>query len=213
MGDNLNIAEFISKTGIKVTPSQLVGKFVYWIILLLFFVTASDTLGWTVVSNSIRDLINYLPKLFSAIVIFVIGLYIANFVRKALIGLFDSLGVSTGKIVSSFAFYIILVIISLTALKQAGIDTSAITSNVNLIIGGIILAFAVSFGFAARNILGNILSTFYSRNTFKVGQKIELGDIKGEIEKIETVSVTIKTAKGKFVVPSSRLVSENVKVD
>lgn len=177
IAENINMAEIFAKANLKITPSQLVGKFVYWVILLLFFVIASDTLGWTVVSNSISDLISYLPKLFSAIVIFLIGLYIANFIRKALNSVFDTLSVESGRTISSIAFYIILIIISLTALNQAGVDTFAITSNINLIIGGVILAFAIAFGFGAKDILSNILSTFYSKNTFRVGQTIRFGKI------------------------------------
>ena len=210
--ENINAAEFLDKANISISPSHFVGKFVYWIILLIFFVLASDTLGWIVVSESISDLIFYLPKLFSAIVVFVIGLYIANFIKKALLGIFDSLNVTTGKVISSIAFYIIIVIISITALNQAGVDTQIVTSNVNLIIGGVLLAFAVAFGFGAKDILGNILSAFYSRNTFKIGQKIEIGEIKGEIEKIESTSVTIKTDKGIVVIPSGKLVSEKVTI-
>lgn len=159
--DNINAAEYLDKANITISPSHFVGKFVYWIILLIFFVLASDTLGWTVVSESVSDLIFYLPKLFSAIVVFIIGLYIANFIKKALSGIFDSLNVSTGKVISNIAFYIIIVIISITALNQAGVNTKIVTSNVNMIIGGVILAFAVAFGFGAKDILGNILIYSY----------------------------------------------------
>jgi small-conductance mechanosensitive channel len=178
----------------------------------LFFVTASDTLGWTVVSQSISDLIAYIPKLFSGIIIFIIGLYIANFVKKGLKGIFDSLGISSGNVVSDFAFYIILVLITMTALNQAGVDTTVITSNITVILGGIILAFAVSFGLGSRDVLTNILSSFYSRNNFKTGQKIEIQDISGTIVKIDSTSCTVKTEDGKVIIPVSKLLSENVKV-
>ena len=84
LSEKLNTEEVLEKANINMTPSQIVAKFVYWVIILLFFVTASDTLGWNVVSESISDLIVYLPKLFSGVVIFIIGLYIANFVRSGL---------------------------------------------------------------------------------------------------------------------------------
>ncbi|MEQ9426754.1 MAG: hypothetical protein RJQ09_20185 [Cyclobacteriaceae bacterium] len=212
LSEKLNTTEILEKAHININPSQVVSKFVYWIIILLFFVTASDTLGWGVVATSISDLLTYLPKLFSAVIIFVIGLYIANFVRRGLQGIFDSLSVSSGKVVSSVAFYIIAIIITLTALNQAGVDTSIITNNVTIILGGVILSFAVSFGLASKDVLHNILSAFYSRNNFSEGQQIELNGHKGKIEKIDNISVTIVSGNDKTVIPARKLLSEDVKI-
>ncbi|MEQ8417319.1 MAG: mechanosensitive ion channel [Imperialibacter sp.] len=208
--EKINADEMLAKAKITITPSAVVSKFVYWIILLLFFVTASDTLGWIVVSQSIGDLIAYLPKLFSGIIIFLIGLYIANFIRKGLKGIFDSFSVASGSIVSGFAFYVILVIITLTALSQAGIDTTIITSNVTLILGGIMLSFALSFGLGSRDVLANILSSYYTKNNFEAGQSIRIGTSEGEIEKIDNISCVLKTKTGKVVIPVKRLISEEV---
>ncbi|MEQ9146939.1 MAG: mechanosensitive ion channel, partial [Cytophagales bacterium] len=178
-----------------------------------FFVTASDTLGWTVVSTSIGDLLGYLPKLFSAIIIFVIGFYISTMVRKALHGILESLSISSGVMLSSIAFYIILVVITLTALNQAGIDTSIITSNVTLIVGGFLLAFAISFGLGSRDVLANILSSFYAKRNFEIGQKITVKGISGTIEMLDGASCVIKTAKGKTIIPSKYLLTEEVVVE
>ncbi len=210
--EKVQLEGMFDKVKITILPSQLVARFVYWVILLIFFLTASDTLGWAVVSESISDLIAYLPKLFSGIIIFIIGLYIANFIKRALKGVFDSLNVTSGGFISNFAFYIILIIISLTAIKQAGVDTNIITSNISIILGGILLAFAISFGIGSRTVLSNILSAFYTRNKFKSGQTIEIEDITGTIELIDNTSCIIKTKDYRMVIPVSKLLTENVKI-
>lgn len=212
LSEKVNIREILDRINVTTTPSKIIAKFVYWVIILLFFVTASDTLGWFVVSESISDLILYLPKLLSAIVIFVIGFYIANFVRSGIRGVLDSLLVSSGRMISIFAYYLILIVITLTALNQAGVDTTVITSNVTLILGGILLAFAISFGLGSRDVLVNILSAFYTKNNFETGQYIEIGHIKGEIEKIDNISCTVRIADGKIVVPVKKLITEEVKI-
>ena len=211
LSDKFDLNELFKGSDIEIAPSLIIGKFVYWVIMLLFFVTASDTLGWTVVSTSIGSLMAYLPKLFSGIVIFVIGFYIASMVRSGLKGILQSLGVASSRVISNFAYYIILIIISLTALNQAGVDTAIVTSNLTIIIGGAVLAFAISFGFGSRDILTNILSSFYSKNNFKAGQKIVMGDIKGRIEKIDITSCVIRTDAGlSIIIPVKRLLSEEV---
>lgn len=210
LAQKVNLDELLNNANVSVTPSRVVGKFVYWVIILLFFVTASDTLGWSVVSNSISDLISYLPQLFSAIVIFVIGFYIASFVKKGLRTILESLAVSSSRLISGFAFYLILVIITITSLNQAGVDTALLTSNVTVIVAGIILAFAVSFGIGSRDILTNILSSFYSKNNFEEGQKIEMEGVSGTIEKIDITSCRVKTSSETVVIPVKRLLTEKV---
>jgi hypothetical protein len=52
---------------------------------------------WSIISVEISNLLRYLPLLFSAITLFMIGIYVANFVRKAIYGLFSSLSMSGAK--------------------------------------------------------------------------------------------------------------------
>lgn len=212
LAKKINADELLDRANINTAASTIVSKFVYWVLILLFFVTASDTLGWVVVSSSISDLIAYLPRLFSAIVLFVIGFYIASFVRKGIKGVLQSLSVASSQVISNIAFYIIVVIITLTALDQAGVDTAILTSNVTIVIGGIVIAFAVSFGIGSRDILSNILSSFYSRKNFVVGDVITIGDVTGTITTIDNTSCIIKTSKGKTVIPVKRLLAESVEI-
>jgi len=210
LGEKLVETSSIDPKFLSVKPSKLVAKFVYWIILLLFFISASDTLGWGVVSESISSLINYLPQLFSALVVFVVGLYIASFVKKVLKTTFDSFGLAGGNALSQVAMYIILVIVGTTALDQAGIDTTIITANITVIFGGLLLAFAIAFGYSSRDILTNILSSFYVRNNFEEGQEIDADGTKGKIKKIDSIYVIVETKEGEVLIPTRTLVSGKV---
>lgn len=210
--DKLELDEALAKVNMEWKPSIIVSKFVYWVILLIFFVTASDAMGWIGVSTSINDLLAYLPRLFSAIIIFVLGLYIAAIVRDILKGIFATMSFPTGGAISGFAYYVILVIISLTSLSQAGVDTSVVTTNLNIILGGIVLAFAVSFGLGAKDTLSNIISAYYLKSDLKKGQKVMIGSVSGTIEKIEKTSVSIKTQDGMVIMPTKKLASENITI-
>ncbi|MEQ9307975.1 MAG: hypothetical protein RLN90_00870 [Balneolaceae bacterium] len=210
LGEKLIESSAINAKFLSIKPSTLIGKFVYWIILLLFFISASDTLGWSAVSESIGNLINYLPQLFSALVIFVLGLYIASFARNVLKTTFNSFGLVGGNILSEIVFYIILIIIGTTATDQAGIDTTIITANITIIFGGFLLAFAISFGYSSREILTNILSSHYVKNNFEEGQKVEVDGVTGTIKSIDSLQVTIQTSTGDVLLPTKTLINERV---
>lgn len=210
LGEKLIESSTINPKFLSIKPSKLVAKFAYWIILLLFFISASDTLGWAAVSESIGNLINYLPQLFSALVIFVLGLYIASFARNVLKTTFNSFGLVGGNILSEIVFYIILVIIGTTATDQAGIDTTIITANITIIFGGFLLAFAISFGYSSRDILTNILSSHYVKSNFEEGQKVDVDGVNGTIKSIDSLQVTIQTTDGEVLMPTKTLINERV---
>ena len=213
LADRIKAGQLLEKANIKLAPSELVGKFVYWILILLVITTAADTLGWTAVSEEISKLLSYLPHLLSAIVFFSVGIYIATFVRDVIAGATNTLGISTGKVISSFVFYLLFLLVTLTALTQAGINTSIITSNLLLIIGAIMAAAAISYGIASKDVLANILASFFSRKTFMKGQIIEIDGQQGEIINVSNIAVILKlNDKENLVVPTHQLIINKVKI-
>lgn len=213
LADRIKAVELLEKANIQLAPSALIGKFVYWILILLVFTTAADTLGWTAISEEISKLLSYLPNLLSAIIFFSVGVYIATFVRDVILGATKTLGISTGKVISSFVFYLLFLLVILTALEQAGIDTRIITSNLLLIIGAIMAAAAISYGIASKDVLSNILAAFFSRKVFYKGQIIEIDGEQGEIIAVSNVAVILQLNKEEqLVVPTHQLITNKVKI-
>jgi len=185
-------------------------KIVYYTVLLLFAVFASEVLGWQVVTQELSKLIAYLPKLFSAVIIFLIGLYIAGFIRKALHMGTASFNIQGSSIISTLVFYVLMTLITVTALSQAGIDTGAVTANFLIIIGSIFLSFAVAFGLGARDLLRNMVAGLYARRSFYVGQHILIDGMEGNIEQINTINFILGMKDMKVSIPIAKLLDEKV---
>ena len=192
--------------------SYVITAFVRWIMYLVFIIVAADIMNWTIVSNEISNLLRYLPQLFSALALFIIGLYIANFIRKAIKGLFESLNLSGVNVLSSIVFYIIVIIFTIAALNQASIDTSIIANNITIILASILLTVAIGVGLGSRDVVKKLLFTYYARKSYNVGDKIKVGDISGEIVAIDSVSVTLKTQTSKIVIPIVEMTETKVEI-
>ncbi len=213
LADKIKASDFLKKANVQRAPSEIIGVFVYWILLLLVIISASDALGWSAVSAEVSKLLGFLPNLLVAIIFFVIGFYIATFVRDIIRGASTSMNIGAGKLISEFVFYLLIILVTLTALNQAGVDTSVITNNFMLILGAILAAAAISYGFASRDVLSNILAGFFSRRTFNTGQVIEIDDVRGKIVSTNNISVTIQTADKEWVViPTHQLITSKVKI-
>lgn len=213
LSDNVGASKLLARANVTISPAALIGKFIYWIIILVVIITASDTVGWTAVSTEISKLLSYLPQLLTAIVFFIIGFYIVTFIRDLVAGATRSLGISAGRIISAVVYYLLLFIVTLTALNQAGIDTSIITSNMLVIVGSVMLAASISYGFASRDVLANILAGFFNRRNIKIGQTIEVDGQRGRVVAITSLAVTIQVSKNeKLIIPSQTFINQSVRV-
>ena len=210
LADRLNQTDTFREANLKIRPVKIIKGFLYWIILLIFILSAAETLELQLVTEQVGALIAYLPKLITALFILGIGFYMADAAKQFVGNAAKSFGIPAWKVISSAVFYILLLVITVTALNQADIDTEIITSNVSIILGGILLAFAIAYGFAARNVLSSLLASFYSRHNFRIGQVIEVDGHKGTIIRLDQVSFTLDTGATRVVMPLSRLVSGEV---
>jgi len=61
--DKVEATEYLKKGNVGKTPSQLVGMFAYWALMLFVVMTAADSAGWNAASGEISNLISFLPKL------------------------------------------------------------------------------------------------------------------------------------------------------
>lgn len=213
VSDKINEAKLFGENEVKIDIEKILLGFVKGILLLTFIIVAADILGLTVISTEIANLLRYLPVLLSAMVIFMIGLYGAKLIKSALISVFQSMGFSGSKVVSSIVFYIIVIFVTITALNQAGIDTSIITNNFTLILGAFLLAFSLAFGLGSRDVVTSLLKTFYARKNYNVGDVIKLNGIEGTILSIDNIFMTIKTASGKLVLPIKDVVEQTVEIE
>ncbi len=208
----LNEAELFGKNDYNVVPSKIILTFVKYLLILIFVVIASELLGLTILSEGIGNFIAYLPVLISALLIFVFGVYIASLIKKAIKNTFKSLELSGSNLVSNIAFYLIVIIVSITGLNQAGVDTNIITNNLTLILGSVLISFTIAFGLGSRDVILRLLFGFYSRRNFEIGQHIMTNGIEGIIQQIDNICITIKTNEGVIVLPIKDFVDTKVEI-
>ncbi len=145
LADKVNMNTFLQQANIKSWLSGLFWKIVYWVIYLIGINISLDTLWLDVVSQLISDLIAYIPNLFVAIVIILIWTFIAKFIRDIING---AVAASNSPInwAGKAGYIAVMFFVVITALKQAQVDISFLTDNVNTIVMWIMLALWLAFG-------------------------------------------------------------------
>ncbi len=212
LSNKVTEAKLFGEKEIKIDLLKITLSTVKILLILFFTIVIAEVIGLTAISEGIISILGYLPTLLSAILIFAGGFYLATVVKKAVLALFDSMGISGSKIISGILFYMITFFVSITALNQAGIDTAIITSNFTMILGAFLFAMALGFGLGSREVFADVLKMFYTRKNYMVGDKISIGDLEGTIEAIDNMTMTLMTEKGKIVIPINEIVSNRIHI-
>lgn len=212
IGDRLNDIGIVKQLKTEIKLSDIIAKVLYYFILLVFIKAATETLGVSAITEMVASLVNFIPKLVAAAIMLQVGVLVADALRGAIVSVCQSFNIASGRLLGMIVFFFFLIITVISALGQAGINTELLESSFNLIIGGVIFAFAVGYGLASRDVMANILSSFYSKNKYKEGQIIRIDDVKGEIIKIDNTALTLRTGETTTVFPLQALQTKKVEI-
>ena len=198
------IQTVLERAGTQKSVSEILGVVGFWIVFLLFLISATETLGLAIVSQALTGLAYFLPKVGLAVVILALGLFAANFLREVISLACTSAGVSQGPVVAQTFYVGMALLVVVTAINELGIDTTLLNNTIILLVAGIIAGSAISFGLGAKSAIGNLIAAHYLQPVLKVGQKVRVGNILGEVLSLTPVAVVIQTQDGRAIIPASQ---------
>jgi hypothetical protein len=157
------IDKFLKDGGVKLTSVEILGSLVYWLIMLIVLLAAFNSLGLSVASDLFRQIILYIPNVFVAVAILIIGLFLANFISEILLTYLKNVGVQKSEVMSQISYYAVIIFAVLIALDQLNIGTDIINSAFKYIIGGACLALALAFGLGGREWAAHMLEKYWKK--------------------------------------------------
>lgn len=124
------LTKLLARVGIQVPVSTLVGKIVYWFVLLVFLVSAAESLGLQRVSATLDVLALYLPKVFGAALVLIVGVLLAQLVNSVVRGAADGVGLEYANGLGRIAQWLVIIIsISVAVGRLRSRPTCSTTSS------------------------------------------------------------------------------------
>lgn len=194
--------DVLKKLNLKIDFQKLFLTIIKLFLILIFVVIGADIFNLPGVTQVVNDIIAYLPKLISAIGIILLGFYLANKVKQWISSILNLLGSNSGSmVISNVLVFGIILFFSLMGLNQAGIDTTLITNNISIILGVVFASMALSFGLGSKDIVKEILYSYYLRKNIQIGDKIRIKseDVVGTLVTIDNINVRILTEDGTII--------------
>ncbi|MFS2159238.1 mechanosensitive ion channel family protein [Pseudomonas sp. Pseusp122] len=199
------LTKLISRAGVQVPISTLIGKIIYWFVLLIFLVSAAESLGLERVSATLDMLALYLPKVFGAALVLLVGVLLAQLANGLVRGAAEGVGLDYSAGLGRIAQGLVIIISISVAISQLEVKTDLLNHVIVIALLTVGLAVALAMGLGSRELASQILAGIYVRELYQVGQHVRVGGVEGQIEEIGTVKTTLLTDDGELVSLSNRI--------
>jgi Conserved TM helix len=147
-----------TSTSSKQTPSEVAGLVVRVGVMLVATVAATEVLGIPSLNQLVDGLLLISGQILSGVVVFAIGLYLANLAQRVV----SSSGTQQSQVLGQAARLAIVIFVGAMALQQMGIAASIVNLAFGLLLGAVAVALAISFGLGGRDVASEQLRDWLS---------------------------------------------------
>lgn len=201
----LRVQEVLGNAGIAAPPSRLVARLLYWILMLVFLLSAVETLGLTAVTSTIDRLIAFLPNLVAASLIVLFTVLLGKFLRNLVGSGAAVANLGQAKRLGMAANTVVVLVGSVLAIQQLGIETGLFVSVITVLVAALTLTMGIAFALGARPVVTHILAGHFLRQTLTVGQSVEVEGKKGDLEQVGATATVLRDGAASWSIPNARL--------
>lgn len=145
----------LASIGLHFTLSRLLGTIVQYLTLIVFITIASDLLGLGQLTRLINELLLFIPNIIIALVIFGIGLTVADWLRDMVENMSRaSDNADYAELLGNTTRIAVIVFAVMAALSQVGVASVLI----QIIFAGVVFALALAFGLGAKDTVARAIA-------------------------------------------------------
>ncbi len=156
------IDEFLQKGDIKHSLSDLIGIFLYWLVILAAFLAALNALSLTVAAELLERLIGYMPSVLAGIVVLILGLFFSTMIGGIVQTAAANAGITQAKGLGQIA-RVTNVVFSVVVALEKFFSSMIIQTTFTVVIAAVAFGLALSFALGSKDIVARYLADFIDK--------------------------------------------------
>jgi hypothetical protein len=156
------VTEALERAGTTLDPSSVLAKLVFWTVMLLVIIIAANALGVQAVTVLFGEMLAYVPHVFAAVIVLVLGILLGEFVKDLVLASAGALAAAPMLARAGKAAVILLA--AFMALEQLEIAQDVLLVFFIAVVGAASLAAGIAFGLGGREVAAEIARDWYERN-------------------------------------------------
>ncbi|MDU0355202.1 mechanosensitive ion channel [Paraglaciecola aquimarina] len=207
--NRLGVGKGLKTLGVVASPSQVVGGVLHIFFVLVILVAGADTLGLDRFSAILNDFVLYLPKIFGAILITLVGLFIASKGKSQVEKSLTNLGVEYGSSIGRLLQMLVLFITFSLVVGQLELETELLNTIFTVLIASLGIAMALALGLGSKEVANSIVSGIYAREQLLPGDEVKIEGFVGNVVMVSTVNTLIENKDGEQLsIPNQDLLTK-----
>jgi hypothetical protein len=150
--EKAGIDDVLVRADIRQSPAELLAVLVYWLVLLGTLVAAMSALGLTHVSEVLTRCLVYVPKVIAAVVVLILGLFLASFLAGVVRAAAANAGMVESDALAALVRYAVVAFTAAVTLEELGIAPELVRSAFVILFGAVALALALAFGLGCKDL-------------------------------------------------------------
>lgn len=158
----LKVENFLKKYGVPESGADwtaILGELVRWFVIILFIVPVAEVWGLGKFVTVLNNLLLYLPNVFIAVLLLLVGFVIAKLVHDLLRASIHGLSKETATTVANVGRWAVIVFVFLVVLNQLGIASDLIRILFGGFVAMVALAGGLAFGLGGRDAAKEVIET------------------------------------------------------
>ena len=135
------------------SPTLLVTRLVYWMVVLVGFLVGLSALDAELTSQLVLRLFTYFPNVLAALFVLVVGSLVARFVARAVLISAVNMQVHSARLLSLGVKWLVTILAAAMALEHLGIGGGLVRLSFGILFGGIVLALALAVGLGSKDVV------------------------------------------------------------
>jgi len=212
--EGIRLNHTLAGCGIQRSASELVAWLLSVFVFSAFLLASLDAMGLQSVSEAVRELVLYLPRLLGVMVVVMGGLWLARVASDAARRAAEGAGLDYAGALGKGTYGVVVFLAGLIAIRQLALDIGLIGEVVGIVLISLGLAASIAIGLGARSLAGELLAGAYVRELFKPGDDLELdGEMRGKVVEVGSVKTVVRLRDGRVLsLPNRTLVEKHTVV-
>lgn len=155
--ERTGLQRLLQTIGVRLPISRVLGVLVTWFLYAVVLIAAAEILQLDQISEFLRSVVLYIPNVIVAVVIFVVGVIISNFVFTLVKETSANAGFSAAQMLGNLARWSILVFTLMAALVQLNVASDLIRILFTGFVLMLSLAGGIAFGLGGKDMAKDFL--------------------------------------------------------
>jgi len=194
---------------IKTNFSAILGKLIFWIVILVFFIPVVNILGLTFISVFIKQIIDYMPKFLIALLIVLIGTWLSKIISGYVRGSANRINSEYADIASALTNLMVVFLTIIIALRQLNIQIGILTSLILIAFATFGLGLGLAFALGVKDILKMVIASYYINRSLNKTRYVKFNDLEGKIIEVSSLTTVIQSKNGDLIsIPNHRFLEK-----